>query len=130
MEAHAAGAEARTRGGLIGSPETIRQRLRKFEASNIDQVILLNQAGKNTHEDICASLELFAARGDARVPRARAGAPGVEGGACSPARSNSRRSTPTPYNFAARGKPTQTSTKQTRNMVAGTVGRPNAESLG
>ena len=26
----------------------------------MDQVILLNQAGKNTHEDICASLELFA----------------------------------------------------------------------
>ena len=46
--------------GLIGSPETIRQRLRKFEESNVDQVILLNQAGKNTHEDICSSLELFA----------------------------------------------------------------------
>ena len=35
-----------------------------------------------------------------------------------------------PYNFAARGKPTQTSTKETRNMVAGIVGRPSAESLG
>jgi alkanesulfonate monooxygenase SsuD/methylene tetrahydromethanopterin reductase-like flavin-dependent oxidoreductase (luciferase family) len=48
-------------GGLIGSPETIRRKLRKFETSNIDQVILLNQAGRNTHEDISASLELFAA---------------------------------------------------------------------
>jgi len=47
-------------GGLIGSPETIRARLRKFEQSHVDQVILLNQAGKNTHEDICSSLELFA----------------------------------------------------------------------
>jgi alkanesulfonate monooxygenase SsuD/methylene tetrahydromethanopterin reductase-like flavin-dependent oxidoreductase (luciferase family) len=47
-------------GGLIGSPETIRTKLRKFEASQVDQVILLNQAGRNTHEDICASLELFA----------------------------------------------------------------------
>jgi alkanesulfonate monooxygenase SsuD/methylene tetrahydromethanopterin reductase-like flavin-dependent oxidoreductase (luciferase family) len=46
--------------GLIGSPETLRQRMRKFQQSNIDQVILLNQAGKNTHEDICSSLELFA----------------------------------------------------------------------
>jgi alkanesulfonate monooxygenase SsuD/methylene tetrahydromethanopterin reductase-like flavin-dependent oxidoreductase (luciferase family) len=27
--------------------------------SNIDQVVLLNQAGKNTHEHICESLELF-----------------------------------------------------------------------
>jgi alkanesulfonate monooxygenase SsuD/methylene tetrahydromethanopterin reductase-like flavin-dependent oxidoreductase (luciferase family) len=48
------------RTGLVGSPEILRERLRKFEASNIDQVILLNQAGSNTHEDICASLELFA----------------------------------------------------------------------
>lgn len=45
---------------MIGTPEQLRERLRKFEASNIDQVILLNQAGKNTHEDICSSLELFA----------------------------------------------------------------------
>ena len=54
-----AGQKAR-QGGLIGSPETIRARLRKFEESNVDQVILLNQAGKNTHEDICSSLTLFA----------------------------------------------------------------------
>jgi alkanesulfonate monooxygenase SsuD/methylene tetrahydromethanopterin reductase-like flavin-dependent oxidoreductase (luciferase family) len=47
-------------GGLIGSPETIARKLRKFEQSHIDQVVLLNQAGQNTHEDICSSLELFA----------------------------------------------------------------------
>jgi alkanesulfonate monooxygenase SsuD/methylene tetrahydromethanopterin reductase-like flavin-dependent oxidoreductase (luciferase family) len=47
-------------GGLIGSPATIRAKLRKFEESHVDQVILLNQAGRNTHDDICASLELFA----------------------------------------------------------------------
>ena len=46
--------------GLIGSPETLRRKLRKFEASNVDQVILLNQAGNNKHEDITASLKLFA----------------------------------------------------------------------
>jgi alkanesulfonate monooxygenase SsuD/methylene tetrahydromethanopterin reductase-like flavin-dependent oxidoreductase (luciferase family)/uncharacterized small protein (DUF1192 family) len=46
--------------GLIGSPETIRQRLRLFAEAHVDQVILLNQAGANTHEDICASLKLFA----------------------------------------------------------------------
>ena len=46
--------------GLIGSPETIRQRLREFEATGVDQVILLNQAGRTTHADICASLEMFA----------------------------------------------------------------------
>jgi alkanesulfonate monooxygenase SsuD/methylene tetrahydromethanopterin reductase-like flavin-dependent oxidoreductase (luciferase family) len=48
------------RSGLVGSPETLRRKLRKFEQSNIDQVILLNQSGNNSHEDICASLELFA----------------------------------------------------------------------
>jgi len=46
--------------GLIGSPETIRQKLRQFADAHVDQVILLNQAGANTHDDICASLELFA----------------------------------------------------------------------
>jgi alkanesulfonate monooxygenase SsuD/methylene tetrahydromethanopterin reductase-like flavin-dependent oxidoreductase (luciferase family) len=55
-EAHAAA----LRGGLIGSPDTIRRKLRRFQSSNIDQVVLLNQAGKNTHEHICESLELFA----------------------------------------------------------------------
>jgi alkanesulfonate monooxygenase SsuD/methylene tetrahydromethanopterin reductase-like flavin-dependent oxidoreductase (luciferase family) len=52
--------EAALRGGLIGSPETIRKKLRRFRTSHIDQVILLNQAGKNSHEHICESLELFA----------------------------------------------------------------------
>lgn len=53
--------QAQRLGGLIGSPATIRERLAKFEESHVDQVILLNQAGKNRHEDICSSLELFAA---------------------------------------------------------------------
>ena len=47
--------------GLIGSPETIRRRLHKFEESHVDQVILLNQAGRTTHADIMDSLKLFAA---------------------------------------------------------------------
>lgn len=46
--------------GLIGSPETIRKRLRQFQDAHVDQVILLNQAGKTSHKDICDSLELFA----------------------------------------------------------------------
>jgi len=52
--------EKALRGGLIGSPETLRRKLARFETSHIDQVILLNQAGKNSHEHICESLELFA----------------------------------------------------------------------
>jgi alkanesulfonate monooxygenase SsuD/methylene tetrahydromethanopterin reductase-like flavin-dependent oxidoreductase (luciferase family) len=55
------GQAAVARGGaLIGSPETLRRRLHHFEETNVDQVILLNQAGRNTHEDICDSLKLFA----------------------------------------------------------------------
>ena len=52
--------ERALRGGLIGSPETIRNKLKRFETSKIDSIILLNQAGKNKHEHICESLELFA----------------------------------------------------------------------
>jgi luciferase family oxidoreductase group 1 len=48
------------RNGLIGSPDTIRKRLRLFEDAHVDQVILLNQAGRTTHRAICDSLELFA----------------------------------------------------------------------
>ncbi|MCP5029870.1 MAG: LLM class flavin-dependent oxidoreductase [Actinomycetia bacterium] len=55
------GQERVKRGGaLIGSPDTLRRRLRRFEESNVDQVILLNQAGNTSHEDICSSLQLFA----------------------------------------------------------------------
>lgn len=46
--------------GLIGSPETIRRKLRQYQDAHVDQVILLNQAGKTTHQDICDSLKLFA----------------------------------------------------------------------
>ncbi|MBI3636461.1 MAG: LLM class flavin-dependent oxidoreductase [Candidatus Rokubacteria bacterium] len=53
-------AEATLRSGLIGSSDTIRRRLREFEATGVDQVILLNQAGRTSHEDICRSLEMFA----------------------------------------------------------------------
>ena len=61
MEARKSRGAARAlSGGLIGSPETLRRKLRRFETSHIDSVILLNQAGKNSHEHICESLELFA----------------------------------------------------------------------
>jgi len=46
--------------GCIGSPEQIRVTLAQFEAAGVDQVIFIQQAGRNRHEHICASLELFA----------------------------------------------------------------------
>ncbi len=53
-------AERALHSGLIGSPDTIRDKLRKFASSNVDQIVFLNQAGRNTHEHICEGLELFA----------------------------------------------------------------------
>jgi len=53
-------AQEALKSGLIGSPETIRKKLRKFQDGHVDQVILLNQAGKTSHKDICDSLKLFA----------------------------------------------------------------------
>ncbi len=53
-------AQTALRNGLIGSPDTIRKRLRMFADAHVDQIILLNQAGKTSHAAICDSLDLFA----------------------------------------------------------------------
>ncbi|MBW2315310.1 MAG: LLM class flavin-dependent oxidoreductase [Deltaproteobacteria bacterium] len=44
----------------IGTPDQLREHLRKFEDVGVDQVIFIQQGGKNQHEHICESLELFA----------------------------------------------------------------------
>lgn len=48
-------------GGLggIGTPAKLREHLRGFEETGVDQVIFIQQAGRNRHEHICESLELF-----------------------------------------------------------------------
>ncbi|HEY8571089.1 LLM class flavin-dependent oxidoreductase [Phenylobacterium sp.] len=53
-------ASARNANG-IGTPDDIREHIRAFQAAGVDQVIFLQQAGRNKHEHICESLELFAA---------------------------------------------------------------------
>jgi hypothetical protein len=45
----------------IGTPTDMRAHLRAFRDAGIDQVIFLQQAGRNRHDHICQSLELFAA---------------------------------------------------------------------
>jgi hypothetical protein len=45
----------------IGTPEDMREHLETFQDSGVDQVIFLQQAGRNRHDHICESLELFAA---------------------------------------------------------------------
>jgi len=47
--------------GGIGTPQNLRQHLRAFEESGVDQTVFIQQGGKNQHEHICDSLELFAA---------------------------------------------------------------------
>src|SRR4029079_1763638 len=64
LGADAAGTEAlsgafqRSRG--IGTAADFRTHVRSFEAAGVDQIILLQQAGRNRHEHICSSLELLA----------------------------------------------------------------------
>ncbi|HEY7134592.1 MAG TPA: LLM class flavin-dependent oxidoreductase [Acidimicrobiia bacterium] len=45
--------------GAIGTPEQLREFLRRYEAYGVDQVIFVSQAGTNRHEHIMESLELF-----------------------------------------------------------------------
>ena len=45
----------------IGTPDDIREHIAAFQAAGVDQVIFLQQAGRNRHAHICESLELFAA---------------------------------------------------------------------
>jgi alkanesulfonate monooxygenase SsuD/methylene tetrahydromethanopterin reductase-like flavin-dependent oxidoreductase (luciferase family) len=44
----------------IGTPDQLRDHLRQFADVGVDQVIFIQQAGRNRHEHICEALELFA----------------------------------------------------------------------
>jgi alkanesulfonate monooxygenase SsuD/methylene tetrahydromethanopterin reductase-like flavin-dependent oxidoreductase (luciferase family) len=44
----------------IGTPEDLRQHLAAFEDAGVDQVAFIQQGGRNRHDHICQSLELFA----------------------------------------------------------------------
>jgi alkanesulfonate monooxygenase SsuD/methylene tetrahydromethanopterin reductase-like flavin-dependent oxidoreductase (luciferase family) len=46
--------------GAVGTPDQLREYLRRYEAAGVDQIIFVLQAGRNTHEHIMESLELFA----------------------------------------------------------------------
>jgi alkanesulfonate monooxygenase SsuD/methylene tetrahydromethanopterin reductase-like flavin-dependent oxidoreductase (luciferase family) len=47
--------------GGIGTPADLRAHLAKFQDAGVDQVTFIQQAGRNRHDHICESLELFAA---------------------------------------------------------------------
>ena len=45
----------------IGTPAQLRENMGKFAGAGVDQVIFVQQGGRNRHEHICESLALFAA---------------------------------------------------------------------
>ncbi len=47
-------------GRSIGTPDEVRAHLRSMEEAGVDQVVFIQQAGRNQHAHICESLELFA----------------------------------------------------------------------
>jgi hypothetical protein len=112
---------------LIGSPETIREKLLELEAANVDQVILLNQAGKNTHKDICDSLDLFAREimpeFHAREDEHQQWKSAVLAGELELEDIDTD-----PFNFRTRQTPSQKSSKAEikTDIIAGAVGRPDS----
>ena len=55
-----AASQGDTYSSCIGSPADASRHLRRMRDAGVDQVIFIQQAGRNDHDDICASLELFA----------------------------------------------------------------------
>ena len=49
-----------TYASCIGTPADARRHLAEMAEAGVDQVIFIQQAGRNEHEHICSSLELFA----------------------------------------------------------------------
>src|SRR3954462_441811 len=45
--------------GAVGTPEQVGDLCARYEAAGVDQVIFVLQAGKNRHEHICESIDLF-----------------------------------------------------------------------
>ncbi|MFP6835871.1 MAG: LLM class flavin-dependent oxidoreductase [Pseudomonadales bacterium] len=54
-------AEGKTTGlrGCVGTPDQLRDYLRRYEDAGVDQLIFILQAGNNRHEHIMEALELF-----------------------------------------------------------------------
>jgi len=46
--------------GGIGTPDELRDHLRAFAETGVDQTVFIQQGGNNRHEHICEALEMFA----------------------------------------------------------------------
>ena len=49
-------------GSGIGTPAELTAHLRAYQDAGVDQVVFIQQGGRNRHEHICEALELFAAK--------------------------------------------------------------------
>ena len=72
-EAKRAGIESHR--GAVGTPSQVRELMRSYSDAGVDQVMFLCQGGRIRHEDICASMELFAKEVMGEFPRR--GSPGA-----------------------------------------------------
>ena len=45
--------------GAVGTPEQLREYLRRYEGAGVDQLVFVMQAGRNQHEHIMESIERF-----------------------------------------------------------------------
>jgi alkanesulfonate monooxygenase SsuD/methylene tetrahydromethanopterin reductase-like flavin-dependent oxidoreductase (luciferase family) len=50
------------RGSGIGTPADLIGHLKQYQDAGVDQVVFIQQGGRNRHEHICEALELFAAQ--------------------------------------------------------------------
>jgi alkanesulfonate monooxygenase SsuD/methylene tetrahydromethanopterin reductase-like flavin-dependent oxidoreductase (luciferase family) len=120
--------QKRTGSELIGSPDTIRERLKELEDANVDQVILLNQAGKNTHEDICNSLRLFSEEVMPEFHEREADHQQWKQAVLAGELELEEIDTE-PFNFSRGREPTKASSKAGRDMVSGVTGRPGSKAV-
>ncbi len=67
----AAQARAEYDGAGIGTPKDMSRHLKALQEAGVDQVVFLQQAGRNSHKNICESLQLFA---DQLMPQFKADA--------------------------------------------------------
>jgi len=110
--------------GAIGTPAQIAALIERYEKAGVDQVIFVMQAGRNRHEHICESIELFArevmpafaagkeAREKEKQERLRAS---IEG---SLARRAPARVAPSGYLITVQGEPGALTSTAPRNLIA------------
>jgi len=115
--------------GAIGTPTQIRDLILRYERAGVDQVIFVLQAGRNKHEHICESIELFARE---VMPEFAEKAEGVEktrserlGEAMEKAlkRRAAARQAPPGYVITVQGEPGAISTAVPRNLFTRLVAR-------